>query len=62
MSCYKWRRQRVYSGLGGSSTRADANIKGCQAAIDEVRASVDAHGLQLGGYINNMSSSLDNLG
>ena len=49
-------------GLGESSTRADAHIKGCQAANDNLRASVDTHGLQLGGYINNVSSSLDNLG
>ena len=44
------------------STRADANIKGCQAAIDDLRASVNAIGLQLSGYIHNKSSSLDNLG
>ena len=47
--------------LQGSSTRAEASIKGCQAAIDDVRASVEAHGLQISGYIHNVSSSLDDL-
>ena len=48
--------------LDESSMRADANIKGCQAAIDDVRASVDAQVLQLSGYINSVSSSIDDLG
>ena len=48
--------------LEESSTRADASIKGCNATMDNLRASVDAHGLQLSRYIHNLSSSLDDLG
>ena len=47
--------------LEEASTRADASIKGCHAAIDGVRASVESHGLQLSGYIHNVSPSLDDL-
>ena len=48
--------------LEESSTRAEASIKGCHAAIEGVRASVDANGLQLSGHIHNVSSSLKDLG
>ena len=48
--------------LKESSTLAEASIKGCHAAIEGVRASVDAKGLQLSGHIHNVSSSLNDLG
>ena len=47
--------------LEESSARVDASIKGCHAAIDDMRAFVDVHGLQLSGHIHNVSSSLDDL-
>ena len=48
--------------LEESSKRADANIKGCQAAMEDMSASVDAHELQLNGCINNVVSALEHLG
>ena len=48
--------------LEESSTREHVSIEGCHAAINDVRASVDANRLRLGGYIHNVSSSLEHLG
>ena len=48
--------------LQESSTRVHVSIEGCHAAINDVRGSVDANRLRLGGYIHNVSSSLDHLG
>ena len=44
------------------TTLAEASIKGFHAAIEGVRASVDANRLQLSGHIHNSSSSLNDLG
>ena len=48
--------------LGELQTRADASIKGCHAAIVNVRGYRDAHGPQISSYIHNVSSSLGDLG
>ena len=47
--------------LEESSACPEASIKGCHAAIEGVRASVDANGLQLSGHIHYLSPSLNNL-